>query len=579
MKRFAASILLVVLALAFVACATPTPQVIEKQVPVPQTVVVKEVVKETVSVPQAVVVTATPAPQPAGPQQILVWSDEGINELPGLDPAQPQNAQSVLVINLVFGGLVKLDAELKVIPDAAQSWDISSDGKTYTFHLRPGLKFADGTPVTAADFVYSINRALAPETASYGAPFQLGHIVGAQDVVDGKSKEASGVKVVDDQTLQITADQPLAYFLSQLTFTYTFVVPRALIEKEGAQWQEQAFGTGPFRVKEWKHGQSITLEANPNYWKGNVPLNEVQIPFIQDSETAFQLYRTGELDIMGSQQNGVPAAHIPEVSFFPDFHQAASLAVRYIGFNNKKAPFDNDRVRRAFAMATDKITLAEKVLGGSVGALDRILPPGMPGSEFPINAMPFDPAMARDELAAAGFPDGTGLPPLKLTYGAEGDNERVATALQGMWEQNLGVRVTLEPMELATFSKSLDTTFLTPEQGDQFYLSIWGADYPDPQNFISQQLQCQSPNNNGHWCNEEFDKLTGQADTEIKDYTKRMQLYNKAEQIAIDEVGWLPLYAPRLNVLIKPYVSGLAFTGMGIMVPDWTAVRGRVVEK
>jgi ABC-type oligopeptide transport system substrate-binding subunit len=484
-----------------------------------------------------------------------------------------------LVINLVFGGLVKLDAELKVIPEAAESWDVSPDGKTYTFHLRPGLTFADGTPVTAADFVYSINRALAPETASYGAPFQLGHIVGAQAVVDGKAREATGVKAVDERTLQITTDRPLAYFLSQLTYSYTFVVPRTLIEQEGARWEEEAFGTGPFRVKEWQHGQSLTLEANPNYWKGRVPIGEIQMPFIQDSETAFQLYRTGELDIMGSQQNGVPAAHISEVSFFPDFHQAASLAVRYIGFNNKKAPFNNTRLRRVFAMATDKITLAEKVLGGSVGALDRILPPGMPGSEFPINALPFDPARARDELAAAGFPDGQGLPPLKLTFGAEGDNERVATALQAMWEQYLGVEVALEPMELATFSKSLDTTFLTPEQGDQFYLSIWGADYPDPQNFISQQLRCNSPNNNGHWCDAEFDRLTAQADTEIKDYVRRMRLYNKAEQRAIDGVGWLPLYAPRLNVLMKPYVSGLAFTGQGIMVPDWTAVRGRVMEK
>ncbi len=571
MKWFIPLFLVAVLAVIFAACAAGTPQVIQKEVPVVQTVVIRE----TVSVSKEVVVTATPAPQPAGPRQTLRWSIEGVSELPGLDPAKPGNSQSTLVMNLVFGGLVKLDAELKVIPDAAEKWDVSPDGKTYTFHLRPDLKFADGSPATAADFAYSINRALAPETASYGAPFQLGHIVGAQDVVNGKAKEASGVRVVDPHTLEITTDQPLAYFLSQLTYPYTFAVPRALIEKEGSKWEDQAYGTGPFRVKEWKHGQQITLEANPYYWKGRVPIAEIQMPFIQDSDTAFQLYRTGELDIMGSQQNGVPAAHIPEVNFFPDFHQAASLAVRYVGFNNKKAPFDNPKIRRAFAMATDKITLAEKVLGGSVGALDRILPPSIPGSEFPINALPYDPAAARNELAAAGFPDGQGLPPLKLTYGAEGDNERVATALQGMWQDNLGVKVTLEPLELATFSKSLDTTFLEPEKGNQFYLSIWGADYPDPQNFISQQLQCKSPNNNGHWCNEEFDKVTAQADTEINDYSKRMRLYNKAEQMAVDEVGWLPLYAPRLNVLIKPYVSGLAFTGQGIMIPDWTAVRGR----
>jgi oligopeptide transport system substrate-binding protein len=529
--------------------------------------------------PRTRVATNVPTPQLNGPGQVLRWPNEGINELPSLDPAKSQNAQSVLVCGLVFSGLVKLDAELKVIPEAAESWEVSPDGTIYTFKLRPDLRFADGTPVVAADFAYSINRALAPETASYGAPFQLGHIVGAQDVVEGKTKEAAGIKVIDEQTLEIRTDQPLAYFLSKLTYPYTFVVPRHFIETEGANWEDKAFGTGPFRVKEWKHGESITFEANPNYWKGQAPISEIYMPFIQDSETAYRLYRSGELDIVGSRQNGVPAAHLAEVSFFPDFHQAASLAVRYIGFNNKQAPFDNVRVRRAFAMATNKIALANETLGKSVGVLDRILPPGMPGSEFPINAMPFDPAKARDELAAAGFPDGKGLPPLKFTFAIEGDNERVAVALQKMWEQNLGVKVTLGQMNLETFSKSLDTTFLTPEQGIQFYFSIWGADYPDPQNFISQQLQCQSPNNNGRWCNSEFDKLTAQADAEITDYTKRMRLYNKAEQLAIDEVGWLPLYAPLLNVLIKPYVSGLGFTGQGIMVPDWSAVRGRKVAE
>ncbi|MEZ4617522.1 MAG: ABC transporter substrate-binding protein [Caldilineaceae bacterium] len=147
---------------------------------------------------------------PVGPvgagNQKLIWSVEGVNELPGLDPANPQNAQSVLAINLIFGGLVKLDAQLNVVPDGAEKWSVSEDGKTYTFTIRPGLKFADGATVTAQDFADSINRALQPETASYGASFQLQHVVGAADVADGKAKEASGIKVVDAQTLAITTD-------------------------------------------------------------------------------------------------------------------------------------------------------------------------------------------------------------------------------------------------------------------------------------------------------------------------------------------------------------------------------------
>ena len=177
---------------------------------------------------------AAPAAQPAGEAasqpaaggaQKLIWSVEGVNELPGLDPADPQNAQSVQAINLIFGGLVKLDDQLNVAPDGAESWTVSEDGKTYTFSIREGLKFADGTPVTAQNFADSINRALQPETASYGASFQLGHIAGAADVAAGTTKEASGIKVVDERTLEITLDDNVPYFLAQLTYPVSFVVP------------------------------------------------------------------------------------------------------------------------------------------------------------------------------------------------------------------------------------------------------------------------------------------------------------------------------------------------------------------
>lgn len=392
-------------------------------------------------------VPATPAPLA---DQKLIWSVEGVNELPGLDPANPQNAQSIQAINLIFGGLVRLDAQLNVVPDGAESWTISEDGKTYTFTIREGLKFADGTPVTAQHFADSINRALQPETASYGAAFQLSHVVGAADVASGATPTASGIQMVDERTLQITTDDVVPYFLSQLTFPVTFVVPTHLIAEKGAQWTEQAFGTGPFQVKEWLHNQKLVLVPNPYYWAGPVGVAEIELPFIQDSETAYQLYRTGELDIMGSPQNPVPAARIPEVSSSPDFQQVGSFAVRYIGFNNKKHPFDNVNVR-----------------------------------------------------------------------------------------------------------------------------SIWGADYPDPQNFISQQLRSDSPNNNGHWTNAQFDEIAKQADTFTGSAEERLKLYNQAEQIAINEVGWLPLFVPRFSVLMKPYVSGIVPTGQGLIVPDWSAVRGR----
>lgn len=519
---------------------------------------------------------AAPAGQPAAAgAQKLIWSVEGVTELPGLDPANPQNAQSIQAISLIFGGLVKLDDQLIVAPDGAESWTVSEDGKTYTFTIREGLQFADGTPVTAQSFADSINRALQPETASYGASFQLGHIVGANDVASGAAKEASGIVVVDDRTLQITLDDNVPYFLAQLTYPVSFVVPAHAIASNPAGWTETAFGTGPFRVKEWQHNQKLILEPNPHYWAGAPGVSEIELPFFQDSETAYQLYRTGGLDIAGSQQNPIPAARVPEVKDSPDFHSAASFAVRYVGFNNKLAPFDDTNVRRAFALAVDKATLANAVLNGAVAPTDRLLPPGFTGSHLPVKGLAFDAAAAKQALADAGYGESNPFPQVTFTYGVEGDNERVATFLQQQWKENLGVDVVLEPLELATFSENLNTTYLTPEQGLQFYLSIWGADYPDPQNFVSQQLRSDSPNNNGHWENAQFDELAKQADTFLGSAEERLQLYNQAEQIAVDEVGWLPLYVPQFSVLIRPEVSGYSLTGQGLIFPDWTKVTGR----
>jgi peptide/nickel transport system substrate-binding protein/oligopeptide transport system substrate-binding protein len=521
--------------------------------------------------------TAEAAPTASGDQasaDTLRWPVEGLSELTSLDPAKPGDAPNNTVINLIFAGLVRLDDKLEVQPDGASEWKVSDDGTTYTFTIRDGLKFGDGTPVTAKDFVYSINRALAPETAGFGASSHFGHIVGAKDMLDGKATTVSGVRAVDDKTLEIKLDAPIAYFLSLLTYSDTFVVPQKLVES-GAKWQEQAYGTGPFKVKEWKHGQSILLVANESYWQGKPGVANVLMPFTKDSETAYQLYQTGELDIEGSGQNPVPAAHIADVQSMPDFKSAAQLTTRYVGFNFKKAPFDNVDVRRAFALAVDKPTLANQVLAGGVVPADRILPTGLLGTQLPIKPLAFDAAAAKAALAKAGFPDGKGLPEITLAYGQEGDNETVVQALQSFWEQNLGVKVKLQAFELATFSKNLDTTYYTPTEGLQFYYSVWGADYPDPQNFLTLLLHTDVPNNNGHFSDSDFDKLTEEAD-KLGDRTqieRRLQLYNQAEQIAIDKVAWLPLFYPKLNILLRPRVEGMVVTPQGLIVPDWSKVR------
>lgn len=521
-----------------------------------------------------VLVGCAAAPAPGGaPSGELRWSIEGVSDVPSIDPAFPGNAQSINVISLIFGGLVQLDGNLTVQPDGAESWRVSPDGKVYTFSLRSNLRFADGTPVVANDFVYSINRALDPTTKSFAAPSQLSHIVGAKEKIDGKADTISGVRAIDDRTLEITLDTPIAYFLSQLTYPYTFVLPKKLVD-QGANWTDMAYGTGPFKVKTWTHNQEIVLEANPNYWRGAPGVATVRFRFFQDSEPAYQEYRAGKLDVMGNQQNGVPANRVGEVQNMPDFRTAASLTVRYVGFNNRLPPFNNRYVRQAFALAVDKGDLASNVLSGTVLPTDRILPTGMAGSQLSVKGQMFNPTGARAALGLAGFVSGQGLPPITLTYGLEGDNQKVVEALQRYWRDNLGVEVKAEGLSISDFSQRLDDTYHQPEQGLQLYLSVWGADYPDPQNFLSQQLRTDSANNNGHWSDAMFDQLVDKADTMggQQERDERLRLYVQAEQIALDEVGWLPLYNPELNVLVRPNVRGLIFTPQGIIAPNWTEV-------
>jgi oligopeptide transport system substrate-binding protein len=519
-------------------------------------------------------VASQPAAAPA-PPDTLRWSLEGVSDLPTIDPARAGDLQVSTVISLIFGGLIRLDDTMEVQPDGASSWEVSPDGTTYTFIIREGLTFANGDPVTAEDFVFSINRALAPETASYGAPSRLGAIVGASEVVNGTAEAASGVRALDPRTLEIKLAGPQAYFLSQLAYSHTFVVPKKLVES-GADWEQRAYGTGPFTVKEWKPNQSILLTANERYWRGKPGIPNILMIFHQDIEVAYQRYRAGELDIMGNGQNPVPAAHIPEVEGTPDFRSSAQLTTRYIGFNTKKAPFDNLDVRRAFALATDKQSIADQILAGTVVPADRILPAGMLGTQQPIKPLAFDPTAARNLLGQAGFPDGNGLPEITLAYAQESDNGLVVQELQRMWEQNLGVKVQVQVFQdVSAFSASLDTTYYTPTEGLQFYLSVWGADYPDPQNFLSQQFRTGRSNNNGHFSDPQFDRLVDEADqlSDRSQIERRLQLYAQAEQIAIDKVGWLPLFYPKFNILLNPRVEGFSVTPNGLVPPDWTKVR------
>ncbi|MFV9506411.1 MAG: peptide ABC transporter substrate-binding protein [Oscillochloridaceae bacterium umkhey_bin13] len=525
---------------------------------------------------------ATPAtpPAPAQPSGTLRWSLEGVSDLIRLDPARLGGNQENIPLYLIFGGLVRLNDQLQIVGEGAERWSVSDDGTRYTFFLRRNLRYADGSLATAQHFADALTRMVAPTTGTdFGLSF-IENVIGAREVRSGQAEQIAGVQAVDEHTLTIQLDSPRGYFLSQLTYALTYVVPPGQIETAGAAWLDQAFGTGPFQVKARTPGQSLTLEPNPHYWAGTPSLAEVVFRFYPTTDAAFDAYLAGEVDVMGSVQSGVPVSRRGEAQGRPDFLTINAPVMRYIGFNNAIPPFNNGFVRQAFAQAVDKERIANQVLGGTVAAAERILPRGFPGTALAVEPLRFDPIGARATLGLAGYVSGSDLPPIALTYDqGDPDLAAVAQTLQRNWRETLGIEVRLEPVELQTFINRLDAMVIDPTDPNtamQMYLSVWGADYPDPQNFISLQLRSDSPYNNGRWSNERFDQLIDRADqlSAERDQGERVQLYREAEQLAVSEVGWLPLYSPQVTLAIRPTVRGLVptVTPQGILATDWTRV-------
>ncbi|GAC1435169.1 MAG: ABC transporter substrate-binding protein [Chloroflexota bacterium] len=499
---------------------------------------------------------------------VLRISDEG-STTPSLEPAMV--ADDPWIATLVFSGLVGLDANLHVIGDGADTWRVSPDRRTYTFHIRPGLRLGNGTPVTADDFAWSLNRALTPKFANGNASYYLGNIKGAADVTARKAAWASGIKVLTQGAqkgwLQITLKQPSSVFLQQLTFPTSYVVPRARIALLGDAWTSSALGTGPFRVRSWRQKQELILEPNPYYWRGKLALRELHILLI-DAEHAFEQYRLGNLDVMGAI--AFPGDRLLKAQSIPVYHTQHLLLTDFLLPNVKRPPFDNVKIRQAFSYAINREALASTTLGGTVFPATGLLPPGLPGYNAALRGQVYDPARARKLLAQAGYPAGKGLPPTTLLvdnsspiYGKE------STALQAAWKATLGVTVTLARDDHTTYNDALSNRRF------QIALTTWAADYPDPQDVLSLQLQTGASDNLGGYSNPTVDHLTQQADSMDPDSASRLPLYQQAEQVAVNEAAWIALDWGRSAVLIRPTVHGLVVSSWGVMAPDWTQVTAK----
>jgi peptide/nickel transport system substrate-binding protein/oligopeptide transport system substrate-binding protein len=500
--------------------------------------------------------SGTPTPASSTPalaaSQVFVWPNEGVSDIKTLDPGLSTDLNSINAIDLYTAGPVDLNQQGQPVPGAAQSWDISADHLTYTFHLRPGLKFSDGTPARAQDFVDSINRALNPGLGSVVAMTYEGDIKGAAEVNSGKATTATGLSAPDDSTLVVTLAKPVAYFLSEFTYSTSNPIAKSSYDPTTLKVNtDKPVGIGPFVISSYSHNVEIDFTPSPYWYEGKTKLTEIRMPFIQDLETGYKEYQAGQVMVAT-----VTSQHAATDKSKPDYHNIPALWTDAIYINWATPPFDNPKVRLAFAEAIDINTLDNIVLQGTVKPTHQWIPPGMPGYFPSYESNPvwkYDPAKAKADLAAAGFPGGQGLPPVTYVYEPTGpDAAKSATAIQSMWKQNLGVSVQLNQK---TFNQVLADDSSGALAEDQLFALAWIADYPDPHDWTTLLWHSGVPYNTTAFVEPQFDALVDKGDLEA-DHAKRLQDYHDAEKILLGTVGIIPVDNNLLLFRVSPKVHG-----------------------
>jgi oligopeptide transport system substrate-binding protein len=472
-----------------------------------------------------------------------------------LDPAISGEMTSHTYVMQIYSGLVRLGEEAKPVPDIAESWQKSDDGKTYTFYLRKGVKFHNGREVTAQDFKYSWERACYPETGSRTAATYLGDIVGAKEMLEGKATEISGVEVINDYTLKVIIDAPKAYFLAELTYPTAFVVDKDNVES-GKDWWLKPNGTGPFELKEWKTDDVLVLEPNKLYYGKPASIKRVVFNLLAGIPVA--LYEMNEIDVAEVEEHYIDTATDENGPFYNELAVFPELSLFYIGFNTQKPPFDDVNVRQAFCYAVNKERIIKLTLKGMMTKADGILPPGLPGYNENVKGLSYDLDKAKGLIASSKYGSAANLPPITLTTAGWGGNipEYLGAIVQD-WQQNLGVEITIRQLEPDTFNYHLK------EEADEMFATGWIADYPDPQNFLDILFHTGAEYNSGNYSNPDVDALLDRAGAQPNE-TTRFNLYQQAEQIVVDEAACLPMWFGKTYLLIKPYVKNYKLDIQGI---------------
>lgn len=456
----------------------------------------------------------------------LVFINSAEIETP--DPAMATDQVSMRISESLFEGLCRNNFQGEATPGMAERWDVSEDKKRYVFHLRPGIVWSNGDPVSAQDFVRSWERALRPSTASDYAP-QLYPLVNAKAYNEGTLKDFTqvGVKAVDDRTLETTLENPIPYWIDLCAFLTLAPVHLPTVEKHGDSWIKpgKLVGNGPYLFESWLIDDRIRLRKNPRYWDAaNVRLEVVDILPIAEANTALNYFLTGQADLM-MDKGMVPTSLVPKLKQQPWFHTGPFLGTWFIRANVTKPPFTDARVRLAFSYAVDRKRIVEKITQLGEREAFSLTPPGA-GKDFqPPPGVTFDPAKAKALLAEAGFPDGRGFPRVSYLYLPLPIERNIAVELQAMWRDVLGVTVSLEKKEQKIWLSSMR------ELSYDLCRSSWVGDYNDPNTFI-EMFTTGNGNNRTGWASKQYDGLVAAAAAEA-DVAKRHAIFQEAEKLLI----------------------------------------------
>lgn len=519
-------------------------------------------------------------------KQVYTLPEVGIQDFDTLDPALAHDVASINAIQLFSTGLVQFDDKLQLQGQLAASWDQSPDGTIWTFHLKPNLTFSDGTPLTSADVVYSIDRALQPTTQSTVAPLYLSVIKDSDQLLAGRISTLIGdsLQTPDAHTVVIQTTKKAAYFLAMLTMTCSFVVEKSLITTYGAKFTDHLYqggSSGPFKVAQYTHGQEIDFVPNTYYYGKRPQLQHIRIAFYHAANDAYQAYISGQIDM-----TGVPVAQFNADKSRKDFVQQPLLWTNYYTMNYLVKPFDNIHIRQAFALAIDKTAIVKNAWNTTVLPTNHIVPRGMngynpnltgpDGTQSVTGNVSKAQALFAQGLKEEGWSSVTQMPAITLTYATgETSFDQEAKTMVQMWQKALNVTVTLAPTDYNTLLDKVTAATNNPN-GLQFWGLAWVGEYPDPQDWLSLQFARGVPNNNMNYgqntsttapAQQQVQQQLAAADENMQS-SARIQAYQQAEQQLVNDVAWMPMEQVTSSFLRSPFIVGIVDNAQGSIPPD-----------